>query len=111
MTSSASLSIYQGDDYAAIVRVTDADTLQPADLTGYIAEAQIRTDVADKAPTIVDTFDVVVDGSDVYLRLSHDQTASLAGSYKWDLQMTDSDGVIQTVLFGKVVVQQEVTRP
>jgi|SRR5215472_4163949 len=109
--NSASINIYQGDDYAAIVSLTADGTSDPADLTGYTATAQIRADYADNAPVVVTTFDIQILGSDVYLSLTHDVTATLKGNYRWDLQMIAPDGTYTTPIYGKVTVLQEVTRP
>jgi hypothetical protein len=109
--SSANINIYQGDDYAAIVSLTDNDTGGPADLTGYTATAQIRDDYADNAQTVVATFVIQIQGSDVYLTLAHDVTALLKGNYRWDLQLVDSSGQYTTPIYGKIFVLQEVTRP
>jgi hypothetical protein len=109
--NSATINIYQGDDYAAIVSLTADGTGEPADLTGYTATAQIRSDFADIAPTVVATFDIQILGSDVYLNLAHSVTALLKGNYRWDLQMVDSTGIYTTPIYGKVTVLQEVTRP
>ena len=52
MPDLADLLIYQGDDYSAVVTVTDG-TNTPPDLSGYTAQAQIRQGPADANPDIV----------------------------------------------------------
>ena len=106
----ADLSLYQGDTYKATVTVTNEDG-SPADLTGYSAEAQLRTDVADKAPTVVADMTAAIRAPNfVDLSLASSITDSLTGRYAWDLQLVSGTGEITTVLAGKVLVTQEVTR-
>lgn len=106
----ADLNIYQGDDYAAVVSVLNED-MSAADLDGYAAQAQIRADVADKAPVVViDMVTAIESPNIVKLSVPHGQTASLEGRYSWDLQLVGPSGDITTVLAGKVIVTQEVTR-
>lgn len=106
----ADLNIYQGDSYAAVVSVLNED-MSAADLDGYTAQAQIRTDVADKAPEVViDMVTAMESPNIVKLSIPHSQTATLEGRYAWDLQLVSPSGDITTVLAGKVLVTQEVTR-
>lgn len=110
MPSTANLDIYQGDDYPAFVAVADSDGA-PADLTGYTAKAQIRVNVADRAPEVVVEIDCTITGSDIYLSIPHAKTIDLTGiNYVWDLQLTSASGIITTILAGKVRVSLEVTR-
>lgn len=103
------LQVFQGDDFAAIVLVTNADGT-PANITGYTALAQIRRAVADVDPVVVATFTATVASPNVNLSLSNAQTRPLTGRYVWDLQLTSPAGVITTVVAGRVVVTAEVSR-
>jgi hypothetical protein len=105
----ADLAIYQGDDYAAVVLVTNAAN-QPADITGYTASAQIRRGIADNDPDVVATVACTVTSPNVFLAITHTQTAALTGRYVWDLQITSATGAITTILEGNVIVTAEVTR-
>src|SRR5262245_51067592 len=106
----AHLYVYQGDDYAATVTVSNGDGT-PADLSGYTAKAQIRRDVADVQPQVAAELSCTIDSPNIYLALTHDQTAALSGTLKWDLQLTETaSGVITTILAGSVPDTQEVTR-
>lgn len=110
MPDKADLQIYQGDDFSAVVTVHNADGT-PATITGYTAQAQIRCDVADNAPTVIAELQTSVASPDVNLFLSHTVTALLAGGkYVWDLQVASPTGEVSTVLAGKAIVTQEVTR-
>jgi hypothetical protein len=103
------LTIYQGDDYAAVVTVRNADGT-PADISTYTAEAQIRRAAADVDEVVVATFTAVVASPAVNLTLTHDQTLPLTGSYVWDLQLVSAGGVITTIMAGQVRMTAEVTR-
>lgn len=109
MAGKADLSIYQGDDYAAMVTVRAQDGT-PADITGYTALAQIRRGVADANPVVVVALTTAVSSPYVILSLVNAQTETLQGQYLWDLQLTSPTGTISTVLAGRVNVTQEVTR-
>ena|SRR5215471_5979839 len=105
------LEIYQGDDYAAEITVTDSDDAAAADLTGYTTQAQIRRGPADEYPDIVVRFAVAMTLPNlVTLTIPHDLTAQLVGRYIWDMQLTDPSGYMQTLVAGDVVVTKEVTR-
>jgi hypothetical protein len=106
------LDIYQGDDWAATVTVLNPD-MTAADLTGYTAQAQIRTGPADQITTIAaEIGTAVVLPNRVSLFLTHAQTLTLTGfNYQWDLQLTSATGQVTTVLAGGVNVTRETTRP
>jgi hypothetical protein len=106
----ADLVIYQGDDYAAQVLVSH-DGIPPGSvLTGYTAQAQIRNGFADDFPNIIVSITTLVQTPYINLSIPKAQTLPLMGDYVWDLQVTDSSGVITTILYGNVSVIQEVTR-
>lgn len=106
----ANLAIYQGDDYAATVTVTDGDTGQPADLTGYLAQAQIRAGYADSKPDVLVEIQTAIAGSTVALTIPAAETQTLAGNYLWDLQLISPAGTTTTILAGTVSAASEVTR-
>ena len=110
-SSSGSMNIYQGDDYAATVTVFQGDGTTPADLTGYTARAQIRRQVADQEPTVIaDLTAAIAGGNIVSLSLNRNITATLAGRYVWDLELIAAAGTVTTIIGGPVAVTQEVTR-
>ena len=108
--NAANVSVYQGDDYAALVSVYNADG-SDADLSGYTVEAQIRRKPADSS-VLVESFNVAIQPPNtIALSLTHDQTLALAGSFVWDLQLTETaTGMITTILAGKLQGTLEVTR-
>jgi len=109
MATKANLALYQGDDFSAVVTVTNGQA--PADvLTGYTAQAQIRKTFADLATDVECEITTSIDSPYIYLQIPHDVTAKLAGNYLWDLQIADAGGLITTLLAGAVTVSLEVTR-
>jgi|SRR5215471_12357454 len=109
MANKANINFYQGDDYTGTLTVYDPNGL-PMDLTGYTALAQIRTDVADVASTIVATITTDIQSPLIVISLTHDVTETLKGKYVWDLQVTSPSGSIKTLVAGQITVTQEVTR-
>jgi hypothetical protein len=108
--SKANLAIYQGDDYAAVVTIVNGTTTPP-DLTGYLAQAQIREGPADDNPAVVvEIAAVLVPPNIINIVIPHTITTGLSGTYSWDLQLVDSGGTVTTVLAGTVNVTPEVTR-
>jgi len=111
MPGTANLAIYQGDDYAADILVFEADGTTPADLTGYTAQAEIRTQAGDSCANAAAIFTVtIVLPNTITIQLSHDQTKALTkATYVWDVQCINADGWITTLLAGQVMVTKEVT--
>jgi len=113
MPNRADLQIYQGDDYSAVVMVTN--TLPPDQIiAGYSAQAQIRTDCADCDPDVTVEIGCSVQTPYVYLTISKSDTLKLSdqdNDYVWDLEITSPGGIVTTILAGKVKVTHEVTRP
>jgi hypothetical protein len=111
MVSQADIQLYQGDDWAGIVTVMDGDA--PASLSGgYLAQAQIRLGPADSWPTLVEMgafVDPIVQGQ-INLSIPSASSTLLTCNYLWDLQLTAPSGVVTTLLAGRVLVTQEITR-
>ena len=107
--SKADLSIYQGDDYSAVVEVFYLDGSQ-ADITGYVSKAQIRDGVADNNEEVVVEITTTVQSPYVILSIPKEETVDLVGAYVWDLQITSPAGSVITILSGAVNASQEVTR-
>ena len=108
--STANLAVYQGDDYAGIVTVSNESG--PFDLADFDVQAQIRTGPADTAAEIVaEVTAVVVLPNQIALSISHAVTEVLTGKLVWDLQVIErTTGNITTLLAGHVTVTREVTR-
>jgi hypothetical protein len=108
MPARADLRIYQGDDYGAVVTVNGGTP--PDVIAGYTAKAQIREDTADACPDVAAEISAQVASPVVNLAIPSAVTANLCGQYVWDLELTDPDGIVTTILAGNVVVTSEVTR-
>ena len=110
MASAVNLNIYQGDDYAADITVTESDGLTPADLTGYTAQAHIRQNLTATGDPIAE-FACMIAGNVITIILEHDLSKLLVTSpLVWDLQIIDASGWITTLVAGQVLVTKEVTK-
>jgi hypothetical protein len=111
MPDLADLLIYQGDDYSAVVTVTDG-TNTPPDLSGYTAQAQIRQGPADANPDIVVDITVsLTPPNQIQLSIPRTTTTTLSHPlYMWDLALTAPDGTVETILRGWAQMTREVTR-
>ena len=102
------LTCYKGQTYSQDMYFKQNS--QPVDLTGIIAKAQIRP--SENSETLTAEFScgiVPVEGK-LTLSLAADVTAELApGFYAWDLQMTDSNDLVQYWIKGKFIVSGRVT--
>lgn len=103
------LQTYQGDDYNATIDVLQFDGT-PANLSGYTCIAQIRRDVADRATVVDATFTTSITGSQIFLSLDDNITATLNGRYRYDVELISSAGHHQTIVSGDLVVRQDVSR-
>jgi hypothetical protein len=105
------LDIYQGDDWGATVTVLNEDGTT-ANLTGYTAQAQIRTGPADQSKYVMAEMTCAVAlPNTVSLSLTHAQTLGLQDFfYVWDLQLITNQNMTVTIIRGQVNVTAEVTR-
>jgi hypothetical protein len=83
----------------------------PTNLTGYTAQAQVRSGYSAALPAL--TFTVALGGSTGVVTVSADSTATEAvtiGRGVWDLELTPPTGDPIRILYGDVTVMAEVTR-
>jgi hypothetical protein len=109
MVRTAPLRLYQGDTLDGLVLVKDEG--QPANLTGYTATAQIRTDIADLAtgPPAATITCSITPPDKIGLALTPSTVNSLPpGPLVWDLQITNGADVY-TLLRGPVYIGKQVT--
>jgi hypothetical protein len=105
------ITIRQGDDWSAAVHVYRADRVTDADLTGYVARAQIREAVADVADDVIVEMVCTVQSPLINLSIPRSATVNLiAPNYVWDLEVLSPSDVQTTILWGSVSVALEVTR-
>lgn len=88
----------------------------PVDLAGFSAELQIRSTALAADPallTLASPADIVLDntGKTITLTIAASVTAALAfASGVYELELTSGSGVVTRLLYGTVVVEDEVVR-
>lgn len=100
----------RGDDFADEITIEEGDPLAPADVSARTYTAQVRT-TAD-ATDVTATFSIdMTDAATgiIVLRIADTVTATMDGSYVWDLQQ-DTAGVIRTMAGGAFTLRKDVTR-
>jgi len=110
MVTNADINVYQGDDWAGVVTVLDAND-SPANLTGYTPAAQVRLNPG--TPVLVEMLAAVAADPTtgvINLAMTSSDTAPLSCNYLWDMQVTDNAGVVTTLISGRVLVTQDITR-
>ena len=107
MPAQYNLLVYRGDNGKWQFKIwTDASKTTPVDLTGYTVKAELRNKPA--GTTIVPTTCTVTLPNIVTMVLTA-ANAKLAVSGVWDLQFTDSTGIVTTMVAGIVTVTPDVT--
>lgn len=109
----ATITRYRGDTVADKVTVTDANGAV-VNITGYTFLLTVNKEAAPTgtsnqlfqvAGTITDAPNGKVEFSPTSLQ--SDQTP---GKYYYDVQMTDAASKIQTILYGRYVIKQDITK-
>lgn len=111
------LSIDQGTDVAIEIHLVNVDGSKK-NLQGYSVAAQIRQTVATPDSDAIDFTALVVDPADngvISLVLTNQQTMGLtARNYMYDVEIShqdsDANTYIERVLYGKIVVNPNITR-
>lgn len=113
MPTEQALTWYRGDQPPAItVTVTDADD-DPIDLTGSTMACQVRARAGDTvlAELVVDEDDFVTGVARVVPTAEDSETVGARTSLAvYDVEWTDSQGVVRTLVYGTITVTQDVTR-
>ena len=103
-----SLTLYRGDSYHwQFTLWSDANKMQPVDLTGVTAKAEIRD--RSGGSTIVPLTCTVVMPNIVNAQLTSAACTTVPAAGVWDLQLTYMNGDVTTVLAGGVTVTPDVT--
>jgi len=102
------IAIYHGDSYRwQFTLWQDPGKTTPADLTGVIPKAEIRSSAGG---TLITSMDLTVEPPNVILaELTTAKTQLIKATGTWDLQLTYPNGDVQTVLVGPVTVTMDVT--
>lgn len=100
------IRITQGDDLVETFAFQDDDG-EEIDLAGYAFASQVR-----RQPDgdVVSPFTITVDGSTVTRRIAASVTNGFSGVYVHDFQWTTPQGLVRTLLTGKLEIEEEVTR-
>lgn len=109
MAIKANIVIDQGSSFSTSINLTDT-TDGIIDLTGYTGAAQMRKHYTSSTST---PFVVTIVPSSGIVRLSLLATATanlVAGRYVYDVELTDTAGVISRIVEGIVTVTPNVTR-
>ena len=98
--------VYSGDTARLTLFVRDADD-NPIDLSGYSFEGQIR-----KTPNqeVAEFYLNVTAGSEGVVSIFIEDTTSLYSQMYFDVQATSPEDVVNTILRGVIVKEQDVTR-
>ena len=112
------LTIYQGSSFKKSWQITDKDSANPIDLTGYTARMQIRGKLKDIDP-IVDlttenggiTIEVAAETTTLSIYISATDTAAIeVAKGVYDLELIDTSADVYRLMEGIVTVSKEVTR-
>jgi len=99
------LSIYQGDDFFLTVAVSGSGAI---DLTTFTPKSQIKSNPG--APSVIASFTATVkDPTTIVLHLASAQSTLLPSTASWDLQITDTNGLVTTLCYGQISTSREVT--
>ena len=105
----ANLYADQGSSFEATINVTGANGTA-ADLTGYTAAAQARrTYTSPTAFTFTATVAVPSEGA-VRISMTDTVTDTMKGRYMYDVEITDSSGIVTRVIEGQYEVAPSITR-
>jgi len=111
---SSNLIIKTGTTFEQVFTLEDGVSNSPINLTNYGIDAQMRKHRGAKGPLGITTFtssiyDAV--GGKIQIGLSTAQTSALKpGRHVYDVITTDTNGVMECVVEGMVIVSQAVTR-
>lgn len=114
------LVLYQGDNFSKTFRFgsrpSSGEDIVYWDLTGWTGLSQIRAKA--KSEDVLASLTVVIGSNQtdpdfagyVFVSLSNTDSTNLPRRCFWDLELTDADGYVRTLLAGEVAVTREITR-
>jgi len=107
------MRFFRKNSWEMLFEFLDADD-EPVDLTDHIVELTVR--VERHSPQKVAYFSTenntltYESDTEVQLLKNWGDSAPAPGVYVYDVQITDPTGYVQTVLFGKLTIENNVTR-
>lgn len=109
MAIKANIVVDQGSSFSTSINVTDTDDAV-IDLTGFTGAAQMRKHYTSSNSVPFNVTIIPAEGV-VRLSLTANSTANVAaGRYVYDVELTDSNGIISRIVEGIVTVTPNVTR-
>jgi len=109
MGTKANLKVDQGSDFSTAINLTDDDG-NALNLAGYTGAAQIRKYYTSTTSYNFDV-DITANTGQITLSLTANTTNNItAGRYVYDLEITDSGGIVSRVLEGIITITPGVTR-
>lgn len=112
--ATTSITMYRGDSYPITLTLTDGSTKLPIDLTGCSLmmtwdTLQDPPDDSTKIAEIVGVLDATPTSGKVTFTPSITDTATV-GVFYYDVQSTDADGNVRTVVKSTVTVKMDITK-
>jgi hypothetical protein len=101
------LILKRGDDFYLTIAVDDLDG-QPADLTGAAVRAQIRAQT--ESPDVLGDLAPVIEDNVITVFLTSPVSASLPLSTVYDVELTDAQARVTTLIAGTITLRPDVTR-
>lgn len=109
MAIKANIIVDQGSTFNTTIDITDEND-QPLNLSGYSGQAQMRKHYTSSNAVAFGVSINPVQGS-VALSLTANATIQITpGRYVYDVELTDSDGIVSRIVEGIVTVTPNVTR-
>lgn len=109
MAIKANIVVDQGSTFNTTIDITDEND-QPLNLSGYTGQAQMRKHYTSSNAV---SFGVLINSSlgSIALSLSANTTIQITpGRYVYDVELTDSSGIVSRIVEGIVTVTPNVTR-
>lgn len=109
MATKSNLVIDQGSTYSVVLDLTDENG-DVINLTGYIANSQVRKWYTSTTPAAIFTTSINATSGELELSLTSNQTSNLvAGRYVYDVEL-NNNGIISRIVEGIVTVTPQVTK-
>lgn len=105
-------NIYQGTTLLMVLRLTDPQTGEPVDYTGFTARGMMRVNYNDVTPAGVFTCEFTDPAAGVLeLRMTDAETAALNFTKAfYDIEVEDSAGKVEQILRGQVTLFRNATK-
>ena len=104
LPTQVNLTLYQGDNFYLRITLSGSNV----DITGYTAKSEIKSSPG--AGAAIASFTATVSGpTQLDLALPAAQSVLVPSSASWDVQITDSAGVVTTLAYGSISAMRQVT--